>query len=73
MKATSKLLTLLALILLSSISAISINAENRFYIDDFTISSGETKELAINLTNDVAFTGFQADIVNTKLTVYAIN
>ena len=62
MKATSKLLTLLALILLSSISAISINAENRFYIDDFTISSGETKELAINLTNDVAFTGFQADI-----------
>lgn len=59
MKKLNYLLTLLALIIISNISA---KAENRFYIDDFTIYTGETKELAINLTNDVAFTGFQADL-----------
>ena len=59
MKKLNYLLTLLALIIISNLSA---KAENRFYIDDFTIYTGETKELAINLTNDVAFTGFQADL-----------
>ena len=32
------------------------------FIDDFAINAGETKELAINLTNEIAFTGFQADL-----------
>ena len=59
MKKLNYLLTLLALIIISNLSA---KAENRFYIDDFTIYTGETKELSINLTNDVAFTGFQADL-----------
>ena len=59
MKKLNYLLTLLALIIISNLSA---KAENRFYIDDFTIYTGETKELAINLTNDIAFTGFQADL-----------
>ncbi|MBR4887087.1 MAG: leucine-rich repeat protein [Muribaculaceae bacterium] len=36
--------------------------EPRLFIDDFAINAGETKELAINLTNEIAFTGFQADL-----------
>ena len=32
------------------------------FIEDFAINAGETKELAINLTNEIAFTGFQADL-----------
>ena len=59
MKRLNSLLTLVALIIISNLSA---KAENRFYIDDFIMYTGETKELAINLTNDVAFTGFQADL-----------
>ena len=59
MKRLNNLLTLLALIIISNLSA---KAENRFYIDDFIMYTGETKELSINLTNDVAFTGFQADL-----------
>lgn len=59
MKRLNSLLTLVALIIISNLSA---KAENRFYVDDFIMYTGETKELAINLTNDVAFTGFQADL-----------
>lgn len=59
MKRLNNLLILLTLIIISNLSA---KAENRFYIDDFIMYTGETKELAINLTNDVAFTGFQADL-----------
>ena len=59
MKRLNNLLTLLALIIICNLSA---KAENRFYIDDFIMYTGETKELSINLTNDVAFTGFQADL-----------
>ena len=59
MKRLNSLLTLVALIIISNLNA---KAENRFYIDDFIMYTGETKELAINLTNDVAFTGFQADL-----------
>ena len=53
MKRLNSLLTLVALIIISNLSA---KAENRFYIDDFTIYTGETKELAINLTNHSADT-----------------
>ena len=59
MKRLNSLLTLVALIIISNLNA---KAENRFYIDDFIMYTGETKELAINLTNDIAFTGFQADL-----------
>ena len=59
MKRLNSLLTLVALIIISNLNA---KAENRFYIDDFIMYTGETKELSINLTNDVAFTGFQADL-----------
>lgn len=37
-------------------------ASNKFYIEDFSIEAGESKEIAILLTNDVAFSGFQSDI-----------
>ena len=59
MKRLNSLLTLVALIIISNLNA---KAENRFYINDFIMYTGETKELSINLTNDVAFTGFQADL-----------
>lgn len=50
---------------------ISASAENKFYIEDFSIEAGETKELEILLTNDVAFSAFQADIyIPEGLTVY---
>ncbi|MEE1366254.1 MAG: leucine-rich repeat protein, partial [Muribaculaceae bacterium] len=32
------------------------------FIDDTSIEEGETMQLAVNLTNDIAFSGFQADI-----------
>ena len=43
-------------------STLIVNAENSFFIEDFSIGAGETKELAINLTNEVTYTGFQADV-----------
>ena len=36
--------------------------ESRFFIEDFSIQAKETKTIAVNLTNDIAFSGFQADI-----------
>ena len=35
---------------------------NSFFIDDCSIQKGETKTIAINLTNVIAFSGFQVDI-----------
>ena len=37
-------------------------AENRFYCEDFAINPGETKVITFYLNNDVAYTGFQADV-----------
>lgn len=52
-------------------ASLCANAENKFYIDDFSIEAGETKEIAINLDNDVLFSCFQADIYLPEgLTVY---
>lgn len=57
--------------IVSVFSCISIYAENKFYIEDFSIEPGETKELEILLTNDVEFSAFQADIyIPEGLTVY---
>lgn len=61
MRTIKQLFSILVLMLLCSFYT-SAKAENRLYIDDFTIYTGETMELSINLTNDVAFTGFQADL-----------
>lgn len=57
--------------IVSVLSCISIYAENKFFIEDFSIEPGETKELEILLTNDVEFSAFQADIyIPEGLTVY---
>ncbi len=37
-------------------------AADRFYIGDFTISPGETREVTIVLDNEVAYTAFQTDM-----------
>lgn len=44
------------------IAALSSAAEDTFYINDFTISPGETKEIEIMLDNETVFTALQADI-----------
>lgn len=36
--------------------------DNRFYIPDFSISIGETKEISLVLANETQFTAFQTDI-----------
>ncbi|MBQ9073529.1 MAG: T9SS type A sorting domain-containing protein [Muribaculaceae bacterium] len=57
--------------LLSIGSCLYATAENKFYIDDFSIAAGETKDIELCLTNDVAFTAFQADIYLPEgLTIY---
>ena len=37
-------------------------ATDRFYIEDFTISPGETRTISILLDNEVEYTAFQSDI-----------
>ena len=43
------------------ISVIELNAQNNFYIEDFSIEAGETKVVSIILDNQDALTGFEAD------------
>lgn len=38
-------------------------AANRLYIEDFSIEAGETKQVAVLMDNDIAFTGFQFDLL----------
>ena len=38
------------------------SANDRFYIEDFTIAAGETVTVSILLENEVAYTAFQTDI-----------
>lgn len=42
---------------------VSTMAVNRIYIEDFSIEAGETKQVAVLMENDIAFTGFQFDMV----------
>lgn len=44
-----------------SIQPYSLTANNLF-IEDFTIEPGQEKEMSVMLTNEVAFTAFQADL-----------
>ena len=43
--------------------ALSATAANRFYLPDFTISAGETMQVAMILENDEPFTAFQTDLI----------
>lgn len=47
---------------LSVFVGLSSFANDRFYIEDFTIAAGETVTVSILLENEVAYTAFQTDI-----------
>lgn len=68
------------LLLVLIIDTFIVNAENRFYIEDFSIKAGETKEIAIILENDCALTAFETSIylpecltIHQEDGVYAFN
>ena len=44
------------------IVALGCAATDRFYIEDFTISPGETRTISILLDNEMEYTAFQSDI-----------
>ena len=44
------------------VAALSATANDTFYINDFNINPGETKEVEIMLDNETVFTALQADI-----------
>lgn len=45
------------------LSIVGTIAANRLYIEDFSIEAGETKQVAVLMENDIAFTGFQFDLL----------
>ena len=51
------------IVLMSVVTALSATAVNRLYLEDFTISPGETMQVALILENDELFTAFQTDII----------
>lgn len=53
---------ILTLVILALV-AIGANAINRLYLEDFTISPGETMQLALILENEEQFTAFQTDLI----------
>lgn len=52
----------LLLLTMCMVVALSAIANDTFYINDFTINPGETKEVEIMLDNETVFTALQADI-----------
>ena len=48
--------------ILGIVVAMTATAQDRLYINNFTIAAGETLEVEINLDNTTMFTAFQADI-----------
>lgn len=54
-----KKINILILIVLMAVEAI---ANDRFYIEDFTINPGETKQIALILRNDTVYTAIQTDL-----------
>ena len=58
---TEKVQILLLLFLLVVLS-FEASAADRFYMPDFEIAPGETKEIQIYLDNEVSYTGFQCDV-----------
>ena len=62
MRIDKKIINTFIVMLLSGIT-MNMFAENRFYIEDFSIEPEETKEVGIILDNDVDFAAFQADVI----------
>ena len=50
------------MILMMGLMALCANAQDRFYIEDFTVTPGETRDVSILLDNEIAYTAFQADL-----------
>lgn len=50
------------IILLMALIQIIANAENKLYIEDFSIVAGETETVAIQLTNDVEIAAFSMEM-----------
>ena len=53
-----KLLTFIMIVA----AALQVEANDRFYIEDFTINPGETKSVSIMLDNEIIYSAFQADL-----------
>ena len=51
------------LLLLCTLTALSVLAEDRLYCNDFLIGAGDTLEVEMNLDNNISYTGLQADII----------
>lgn len=51
------------LFLMSVLAVLSAAATDRFYIEDFIISPGETKQVSIMLDNDEQYTALQVDLL----------
>ncbi len=50
------------LLFLCTVAALAATAQDRFYINDFTIAPGETKEVEIMLDNEYTYTAIQAEL-----------
>lgn len=51
------------LLLITAVVVLNAAAVNRLYMPDFTISPGETMQVALILENDEQFTAFQTDLI----------
>lgn len=51
------------LFLISVMAALNAAATDRFYIEDFIISPGETKQVSIMLDNEEQYSAFQVDLL----------
>lgn len=50
------------LFVVMAIATLCATATDRFYIEDFSISAGETRTVSIMLENETAYTAFQTDL-----------
>ena len=58
--------TMISSLILSSVLAFSVNAEGfggKLYVEDATITPGETAVLSIRLDNDIDVSGFQLQML----------
>ena len=53
----------LFVLIIISLAAMTMNANDRLYINDFNINAGESKTIEVLLNNDTAYCALQTDIV----------
>ena len=61
LKTFSQWLSMFVVLMVAGVS--NVFADNKLYIDNFTVKSGSDVEVAINLDNDVQVCAMQASIV----------